>query len=313
MKRETNARKAGKLLWGLFLVQGVSMACTPAQQSRAAQLYQQAYTTDIYDQQIGLLERSLQSCYSAVVAADKYLREGDDAYDKGSYEKAGRSYNQIMQEVDKITNPEDKQKYRLLYYERMEEVYESLGKSHLARTMEKKYLMAAGEKGSASIHKSYVASKDIYRQLSPSDEEKDRAFRGMGIVEKKINLSINFDYDSSRLSRSGTKQAEALGEASRKILRENPDGKIEITGYTDTDGSADYNLNLSERRAETIKRFLSENYGVNDSQLNYRGRGEQSPTCLDGNKGSESGRGEHHCQAGEDKEASRRVEVTFSL
>ena len=178
--------------------------------------------------------------------------------------------------------------------------------------MKQKYYMTNRKGEDQVIHKSYVDSKNIYQQLSPSMQDKELALKGMHIVERKINLSINFDYDSSSLSQAGRRQAEALGAASEKLLRENPDGKIEITGYTDTHGSASYNQKLSEKRAATIKALLLDHYGIRYSQIKYSGRGERSPVCLDGNGYDELG-GEYSCRGIEDEEASRRVEVKFKL
>ncbi len=304
--------KGNKALLGIFLLQSALIACTPAEQNQATHFYQQAFSADSYDKQIEFLDKSLESCYSAVVAADKYLWKGDYSYDSGDYSKAKSFYSKIMQEVDKIKNPKDKKKYRLLYYKSMQEVYGKMGETSLENIMKQKYSLINKKGKSQVVHKTYVDAEDIYQKLSPSSQEKAFALKGMGVVEREINLSINFDHDSSRLSHKGKKQAEALGTASRKILQENPDGRIEIVGYTDTDGPANYNLNLSEKRAEAIKLFLLDNHGVKYSQLSYSGRGEQNPVCPDKDGYNES-KGEYNCKGKEDKEASRRVEVRFRL
>ena len=304
--------KTNKVLLGIFLVQSALVACTSEEQNQATHFYQQAFSTDSYDRQIEFLDKSLKSCYSAVVAADKYLWKGDYSYDNGNYNEAKRFYSKIMQEVDKIENPKDKKKYQLLYYKSMQEVYGKLGERSLENIMKQKYSLVNKKGKSQIVHKSYVDAEDIYHQLSPSSQEKAFALKGMGVVEREISLSINFDHDSSHLSHKGKKQAEALGTASRKILQENTNGKIEIVGYTDTDGSANYNLNLSEKRAEAIKLFLLDNYGVKYSQLSYSGRGEESPVCPE-KDGYNEFKGEYSCKGKEDKEASRRVEVRFRL
>ncbi len=50
-----------------------------------------------------------------------------------------------------------------------------------------------------------------------------------------------------------------------------------VAGHTDAVGSEAYNQDLSERRADTIKRFLTEKYGINGADLVTVGYGETKP------------------------------------
>ncbi len=50
-----------------------------------------------------------------------------------------------------------------------------------------------------------------------------------------------------------------------------------VAGHTDAVGSEPYNQELSERRADTIKRFLTEQYGINGADLVTVGYGESKP------------------------------------
>jgi outer membrane protein OmpA-like peptidoglycan-associated protein len=50
-----------------------------------------------------------------------------------------------------------------------------------------------------------------------------------------------------------------------------------VAGHTDAIGTDEYNQGLSERRADTIKRYLSEKYGINGSDLVTVGYGESKP------------------------------------
>ncbi|MFO7809939.1 MAG: outer membrane beta-barrel domain-containing protein [Candidatus Delongbacteria bacterium] len=64
-----------------------------------------------------------------------------------------------------------------------------------------------------------------------------------------------------------------------KIFKDNPGIKIEIEGHTDSQGSAAYNKDLSQRRAETVMRYLVENLGVPQDQLTAVGYGEERPVA----------------------------------
>lgn len=61
-----------------------------------------------------------------------------------------------------------------------------------------------------------------------------------------------------------------------KILKEHADLKFEIDGYTDSDGSDDLNLKLSQQRADAVKTQLV-NMGIDGSRLTTKGFGETKP------------------------------------
>ncbi len=60
------------------------------------------------------------------------------------------------------------------------------------------------------------------------------------------------------------------------ILNENPSFKIQIDGHTDSQGKDDYNLDLSNRRAASVKAYLVSK-GIAESRLNSTGYGETKP------------------------------------
>jgi OmpA-OmpF porin, OOP family len=59
-----------------------------------------------------------------------------------------------------------------------------------------------------------------------------------------------------------------------KILNEVPDVKVKIIGHTDSDGQDDANLDLSKRRAASVKAELARSFGVNADRLETDGMGE---------------------------------------
>lgn len=61
-----------------------------------------------------------------------------------------------------------------------------------------------------------------------------------------------------------------------KALEENPDIRIKIDGYTDFIGSEGYNLDLSVKRAKSIKNYLVDR-GVKSSNISIEGYGKQNP------------------------------------
>ena len=56
-----------------------------------------------------------------------------------------------------------------------------------------------------------------------------------------------------------------------------PDTTVEIEGHTDNVGSEAYNLDLSKRRAESVKNYLVENLGIDPARLSAAGYGFSRP------------------------------------
>jgi outer membrane protein OmpA-like peptidoglycan-associated protein len=84
---------------------------------------------------------------------------------------------------------------------------------------------------------------------------------------------ILFDVNSDRIRPESTPTLQEIGE----MLEENPELRIAIEGHTDSAGDDDFNQKLSERRAKSVKRFLEETYGVDESRLEAKGFGESNP------------------------------------
>jgi outer membrane protein OmpA-like peptidoglycan-associated protein len=60
------------------------------------------------------------------------------------------------------------------------------------------------------------------------------------------------------------------------ILIAYPDIHVEIDGYTDSTGSADFNMRLSQERSDSVRNYLS-SQGVNQSVITTHGFGEDNP------------------------------------
>jgi outer membrane protein OmpA-like peptidoglycan-associated protein len=94
------------------------------------------------------------------------------------------------------------------------------------------------------------------------------------IAEKRpsIDLEVNFEYNSDKIGANATPQVTALGKA--LASDELKGGTFIVAGYTDAKGGETYNQGLSERRADAVKRFLAEKYGIDVSTLVTVGYGK---------------------------------------
>jgi outer membrane protein OmpA-like peptidoglycan-associated protein len=87
-----------------------------------------------------------------------------------------------------------------------------------------------------------------------------------------IDLEINFDFNSDTIGRTGAAEADALGKAlSNPVLK---GSTFLVGGHTDAKGGEEFNQELSDRRAEAVKRFLTEKYGVTAANLVTVGYGK---------------------------------------
>ncbi|MEN6473641.1 MAG: OmpA family protein [Syntrophaceae bacterium] len=61
------------------------------------------------------------------------------------------------------------------------------------------------------------------------------------------------------------------------VMKKHPDLKVVIEGHTDNVGSAPFNQKLSQRRADSVKRYMTEKFGIDASRLKAKGYGLSMP------------------------------------
>ena len=96
-----------------------------------------------------------------------------------------------------------------------------------------------------------------------------------GCVRKEqvvVLPNIEFEFARAELTSSGR---EELGKVLR-FMNDQPEIRLEVWGHTDALGGDAYNLRLSQQRAASVVRFLTDN-GVGASRLNSAGFGESRP------------------------------------
>ncbi|HVD99462.1 MAG TPA: OmpA family protein [Cytophagaceae bacterium] len=84
--------------------------------------------------------------------------------------------------------------------------------------------------------------------------------------------NVFFDVDKATLRKESEDELERL----QKILEQNPEIKVEIDGHTDSDGSDEHNLKLSDARAKAVVDYLITK-GINKDMLKWKGYGETQP------------------------------------
>lgn len=107
---------------------------------------------------------------------------------------------------------------------------------------------------------------------------------------KLVSYGIYFDVNKDIV------KAESFGTLAdiAKTLKENPTVKIKIIGHTDSDGDDAKNIDLSKRRAASVKKALASEFGIDETRIQTDGKGESEPLSPN--------------TATEDKAKNRRVE-----
>lgn len=116
------------------------------------------------------------------------------------------------------------------------------------------------------------AGPDVRHAPGFSDLDSLLAQKGpLGAGTKPILLPENqtFAYDSADLESGAAAQLQKLGT----LMQRNPRATFSIEGYTDSFGPADYNIDLSQRRADAVKDYLINVMKINPGQIQTRGFG----------------------------------------
>jgi outer membrane protein OmpA-like peptidoglycan-associated protein len=106
---------------------------------------------------------------------------------------------------------------------------------------------------------------------SLTSDERDH-IADLATQKPSIDVEINLDYRSAKIGPAAVPQLTALGSA---LSRDDLKGRtFVIAGHTDSVGSLPYNQDLSEQRADSIKRYLVERYGIPAASLVTVGYGK---------------------------------------
>ena len=106
-----------------------------------------------------------------------------------------------------------------------------------------------------------------------------------------IELSVLFNTNEDTVISYGEEVIE-IGEA----MVENPELDLTLEGHTDSQGAAEYNRDLSQRRANTVKNYLTSSFGIATSRITAVGYGEERPVA---SNDSAAGRAQNRRVTGE--------------
>ncbi len=91
----------------------------------------------------------------------------------------------------------------------------------------------------------------------------------------RVDLMVNFDFDGSEVKPEYFSEIEEVTD----FMRQYPDVVIELEGYTDSRGSEQYNLGLSDRRANAVREVMIDRFNVQANRISASGFGESQPVA----------------------------------
>jgi len=145
-----------------------------------------------------------------------------------------------------------------------------------------------------------VAGAAIGNHLDKQEEELRAQLGGnVGIVNNGQNLTVTLPQDilfaTNSTTVSGAAQSDLFTLASS--IQRYPNTTVNVIGHTDNVGGAAFNLDLSQRRAQSVSSILI-NAGVSPARLRSLGRGEDQPVATN--------------LSPEGRQANRRVEIIIT-
>jgi len=110
-------------------------------------------------------------------------------------------------------------------------------------------------------------------------EELNQAIRDLSahVEDMEISVALSsdvlFDFDKADIKPAADNELKKLA----LIVRKKRTGDITITGHTDTKGGGSYNMELSDRRAASVKNWLVKHVEINAEMIHTKGLGETHP------------------------------------
>ncbi|NOJ94619.1 OmpA family protein, partial [Corallococcus coralloides] len=98
------------------------------------------------------------------------------------------------------------------------------------------------------------------------------AFNGPSAEQGFVLEGVEFKTGSSQLTKSSQRMVGELGD----VMQEKSDARVRINGFTDSTGDANANRQLSESRAESVRRALVRR-GIPQDRIEVSGEGDANP------------------------------------
>ena len=121
------------------------------------------------------------------------------------------------------------------------------------------------------VEKPAPAPKPVVKPAPPAPQIKK---------EVTLRIKIEFDTDKSFVRPRYNDELKKVAD----YLKQYPDNQAVIEGYTDNRGSAVHNMKLSQRRADAVRKYLIDKFGIKADKLSAKGYGKEDPIASNSTK-----------------------------
>ena len=105
----------------------------------------------------------------------------------------------------------------------------------------------------------------------------DQVVKGLGNYKQVADVTVNFGFDKSNLTAQAKQQLDSFASQ----VGNTPSYILEVTGGTDTTGPAQYNYQLSQRRADSVVQYLAAKYNISPRRFYLIGIGKDQQVATD--------------------------------
>ncbi|MCP8900110.1 OmpA family protein [Gilvimarinus xylanilyticus] len=179
-----------------------------------------------------------------------------------------------MNEADEMVENAGERRNKLLLDARTQRAEQAEARARMAQEEAK----SAQEQAKAAQQEA-LAAQARADEMSERAKKLERDLENISTQETDRGLvltlgNILFEVDKSTIKQGSQRTLERVAG----FLNEYPDRDVMIEGFTDSTGSEDYNQDLSQRRARSVKDTLVNN-GVTSARIKTRGYGESHPVA----------------------------------
>lgn len=144
------------------------------------------------------------------------------------------------------------------------------------------------------VGRHFTDKEALYADRRPASQIPQAVKQVIKAAKPVVLYGVNFDFDSDRLRPMADEKLRPVVDFANQY----PDADIEVIGHTDWVGTDEYNMDLSARRADSVRRWLL-NHGVADNRMKVRYMGESQPIATN--------------ETSEGRAENRRVEVHYTI
>ena len=218
------------------------------------------------------------------------------AKDKGPNDKVTSHYAYLTTQVARIAEQRAHEQVAIATVKSGETERQKILLS--ARESEANRALAQAQDAQARAEQARAEAQNAQAQIAQSQAENQRLLGELQAAQTSRGIVLTlgdvlFDTGQSELKPGATRPIEQIAS----FLQENPERSVQVEGFTDSQGTNEYNQQLSQRRADAVAQAIIQR-GIDAQRVRALGYGEEYPKASNSSAGS--------------RQLNRRVEIVVS-